>query len=66
MIDRIIEVNLEQERIIASGNNLKGSAAVQYQDMVLTFPLSRDTIKAIEECIERDADTALKKMEGGS
>lgn len=64
MIDRITEVRAEVENVgLASQGRLKGTATVEYKSNTLTIPLSRNTLKTLEECVERDVDLALGEMQ---
>lgn len=61
MIDRITDVSLEPIGTLGGGV-LKGFATVEYDQIAMTVPLSSQTIKTIEECVERDVELAIGKM----
>lgn len=63
MIDRITEVRVEPfNRSMGGTSMLKGSATVEYDQITMTVPLSSQTLKTIEECVERDVELAIGKM----
>lgn len=63
MIDRIIEVRVEPfNRTMGGRTMLKGSATVEYDQITMTVPLSNETLVTITECVERDVDAAIGKM----
>lgn len=64
MIDRITDVSVEPfNRSVGGGGMLRGFASVEYNEIAMTVPLSNETIKTIEECVERDVDVAIRKMQ---
>lgn len=63
MIDLIAEVRVEPfNRTMGGSTMLKGSATIVYDQITMTVPLSTQTLATIEECVERDVDTAIGKM----
>lgn len=62
---RITNVSAEPDRMIGS-RTLQGTVTFEEGEVKLVIPLSQETLKTLEECVERDYDVEVGRLKCGS